>query len=631
MMVADKTLFRRAEDEFRQRVRERWAASEAEVGPMLQRAYYEGRVIAADGRDLIAPARLWALFGQWQVTLAEVFAVPFARLFPRFASVAPLQPLSGRLHTNQIIDQFVRPGEALLPPASTLEAHLSAFAAPLGLVEMEGRRARLALTNAELVQAALSNTPERTAGEIVPDEAIAVNDLVGRLAKSEWGLTREQGELLLAALLRTGHLVGLDAFLQPVRLDQIAAPLGDNLPFVMRGAALTGAVAGSAQALWQAASGRRGTGWSLPAQERAWAFFITWAKALVERSPQSAEAITRAAVELGHPVEDWDWAREALGRAEAVARAVDPSLSSHEGLTALALAVDRLPGGIQQTCKLMADWYSCNRFLEGAVPAVVSLRRLVAGIGLTPEDGLLAREQRAVLADLDSSERVVRATDEVAQSARRWLESYRRHYLAWHARAHAAARFEPLIGLRRSPLLRVVTRLGQVGLRAEEAASIEAALTTALNKRCLAGDPLPDGHTVCPLCQLGFKQDLDLPDGAELHSRAGQLLVAQLAELASHSDMLRRRIAALGDARAKNAVAALLDSPDDAEPDDLLRLLTDDIIAWLRQQLGQPRARRRELAALAEALQGKELTAREVVRVVREWLGADEDDVIEIQ
>jgi hypothetical protein len=89
-------------------------------------------------------------------------------------------------------------------------------------------------------------------------------------------------------------------------------------------------------------------------------------------------------------------------------------------------------------------------------------------------------------------------------------------------------------------------------------------------------------------------------------------------------------MAALGDARAKGAVAALLDSPDDAEPDDLLRLLTDDIIAWLRQQLGQPRARRRELAALAEALQGKELTAREVVRIVREWLGADEDDVIEI-
>ncbi len=625
-MIADRTLFRRAGDEVRQKMRERWAASESETRAMLQRAYYEGRVVAANGSELIAPARLWALFGDWEATLSEVFSGPFTALFPRCTAVAPTQPLSGRLHTNQIIDQFIRPAEAMLPPASTLEAHLAAFAAPLGLVEADGRRVRLVLRNADLVQSAIALAPDRSPGdELSPDEAIAVNDLIGRLSKSEWGLTREQGELLLAALLRTGHLVGLDAFLQPVRLDQVAAPLGDNLAYVMRGAPLAGAVAETVQALWRAASGRAGSDWDLAAQESAWGFFITMA----ENSLQSSEAITRAAVELGHPVEDWDWAREALGRAEALARGVDALLSSREGLTKLATAAERLPGGIQQTCKLLADWHSCNRFLERDLPAVASLRRLVGGIELRDEDGLLAREQRGVLVGLGSPRRVVEETEDLAQSARRWLENYRRHYLAWHAQAHAMAHFEPLLMLRRSTLLGAVVRLGQAGLRPEEAAAIESRLIAALGKRCLAGDPLPEGHAVCPVCGLRFKQELDLPDQADLKSRAEQLLVTQLSEMDSYAEMLRRRAAGIGDATLAGAVGQLLGQETRSCPTELSPFLTDDVVGWLRQQLAQPTARKRELSALVERLRGKELTKAEVLRIVGEWLG--EGEMVEIK
>jgi hypothetical protein len=48
------------------------------------------------------------------------------------------------------------------------------------------------------------------------------------------------------------------------------------------------------------------------------------------------------------------------------------------------------------------------------------------------------------------------------------------------------------------------------------------------------------------------------------------------------------------------------------------------MIAWLRQQLGQPKAQRRELAVLVERLRGKELTKAEVLRIVEEWLGEGE-------
>jgi len=233
-----------------------------------------------------------------------------------------------------------------------------------------------------------------------------------------------------------------------------------------------------------------------------------------------------------------------------------------------------------------------------------------------------------VLADLGRPERVVRATDDIRDSAQRWLESYRRHYLAWHARVHGAARFEAFSQLRRSALLDVFRRLGQAGLRAEGAASIEAAIGGALAKRCLAGDPLPEGRTTCALCEIGFKQDLDLPDAGELEQRAAGLLKEQLSELSSHADLLRRRMAGLGDTALSNAVGELLGPEASSCPTELCAHLSDDIIAWLRQQIGQPKAQRRELSALVERLRGRELTKADVLRIVEEWLG--EGQVVEV-
>jgi hypothetical protein len=59
-------------------------------------------------------------------------------------------------------------------------------------------------------------------------------------------------------------------------------------------------------------------------------------------------------------------------------------------------------------------------------------------------------------------------------------------------------------------------------------------------------------------------------------------------------------------------------------------LLTDEVVGWLRQQLGQPQAKRRELGELERRLRGKEMTKQEVVKQVEEWLGGGEDDIIEV-
>ncbi len=631
-MVADRTLPRRRDKEFREKLRGRWADSEAEARQMLQRAYYGGRVIGADGEDVIEPERLSSLFGDWEETLGAIFSTPFRRMFPRFSSIAPERRLVGRAQTNQIIDQFIRPGGAELPPASTLEAHLLAYAAPLGLVEGEERHPRLALKHHDLVAAAVEAAPARSGGDAIdPHETIRYGELAGRLAKSEWGITHEQSELVIAALIGAGHLVALDAFLQPTRLDAIAAPLGDNLPYVMRGAPLDTGLAEQVKRLWQTALGGGDVAWSLPVQEQVWGDMIAWAGPLSHDPADRHAAIAGAAETFGHARAAWSWAEQALSRAETVAARVDGALTSREGLTGLVAAAKRMSGGSEETAEMLARWRECERFLKKELTELARLHGLLTDERVQlPNASLLARQHGSLLDQFAGAEALVSDSAGVQAAARRWLESYRRHYLAWHTRAHSPARFEGLVKLGQSTAMEAARRLARAGLLTETVAAVEAELGRALGQRCLAGDPLPAGCVVCPICGLRLGQEIELPEPEELAGRVGDAFARQCDAVREQSGLLRRRLGGCGDERVRDAVEHLLEGVGSASAEALGPLLSGPVIAWLRQQVERPRSRRRELGRLDESLRGKELTRRDVMRIVEEWLEAGEDDYIEI-
>lgn len=630
-MVADPTFLQRRDQDLRESLRRRWAESEAEVRALLPRAYYEGRVLGPGGEVVAEADRLWSWHGDWAGTLAALFAPAFAARFPRFPEIAPLRRLADRTHTNQIIDQFLRPGEVHLPPASTLEAHLSAYAAPLGLVEGEGGAFRLLPPRAELVQAALALVPARGDGDaVLPEQAVSLGDLTGRLAKSEWGVTREQSELLLAALVRLGYLVALDTFLQPVRFEQVAAPLSDFLPYLARGRPLEGPSAETARRLWKAATGGEAKTWDLPAQEQAWREVVAWAAEAGSRAEARRAALTRAAEALGHPPEAWASAQAFLARAQAVAATIEPTLTSHAGLSRALAGVDRLPGGVEASAEAVAQWRACETFLDHHLSDLAALSSLLSDPRLAlAEDSMLAKEHRRVRARFAAPEHLLRDPQGLRAEAQRWLDSYRRHYLAWHERLHAPARFEELARLRRDPALEAAARLARLGLSEGEARSLPEELQAALSRRCLAGDPLPAGCVVCPQCGLALGQELPLPQAAALAARLQALLSAQLTALREHADLLSRRLESCSDPAVAAAVAALL-KPPDPPAERLSALLGESTLAWLRRQLDQPRARPVRLSDLGARLGGKQLPKAEVRGAVEDWLGGGEEEVVEV-
>jgi hypothetical protein len=300
-------------------------------------------------------------------------------------------------------------------------------------------------------------------------------------------------------------------------------------------------------------------------------------------------------------------------------------------LRKLVDAARRLPGGLKAACEHLATWRDCERFLSTRLDIVERLYGLVTdGRARVPEGSLLARERGAVLAAFASAQRLVANTDTVEAAANRWLEAYRRHYLAWHTRAHAPARTAGYAQLRESGVMATARGLARAGLLTVEVAAIEAEAKRALEQRCLAGDPLPRGAVVCTICGLTLGEEPTPADPVALVKRAEEALTRQREELRAHGELLRRRAAGCGDPQVMEAVEKLLDDSGKSAPDAISKALSPPVIEWLRKQLGQPRAQRREWSALEAKLRGKEVAKQEVMRIVEEWLQAGDDDVVEV-
>ena len=175
--------------------------------------------------------------------------------------------------------------------------------------------------------------------------------------------------------------------------------------------------------------------------------------------------------------------------------------------------------------------------------------------------------------------------------------------------------------------MEVVRRLARAGVGGDAAARLESEFGRALGRRCHAGDPLPGGHVVCPLCGLPLGQEVELPTAEEMARQVVTVREEQRAELAPARDLLLRRAGA--QPRIAEALTVLLAEPPGAAQGEA-EALTEEVIAWVREHHARPAATRRRLGELGARLTGREVTRGEVRRAVEEWLGPGENDLIEV-
>ena len=504
----------------------------------FERAYHAGQIV--DARR----ARRWGAPSAWPASWAIGRAVlsaasralrPPLPALPRDRAAAsaewaqPDQPDHRRVHP---------PGPAVrLPPASALKAHLRPRTRrPLGLAVEEGPASASSSSSPTSSRPALAAAPER-GEEITPDSVIAFGAWAGRLGKGEWGLAREQLELLAAALLRTGHLIPLDAFLQPLRFEAVAAPLGEFLPYVMRAPppARAGGPARCAGALLVGGDGTHGDGLDAPGPGAG----------LRDCSPGPGRCASPRVRTLrsrrAAAATDFATTRRPGRRCWPVPRAGGgPDRDAGRGAS-LAGGLARTGGG-GRACRAVRSprRRAVARWGERrGLPARPSARpdRRLPPVHRPRDHPAPSRpcsppRTRRHARAFAAPEEMVADRARCGRPPPPFLEAYRRHYLAWHERStprHASTPCSKRLPQRRDgggaasrpgPACEVTPRRGW---RASSAAAWGGAATR---------DPLPVGHVVCPLCGLPLGQEVELPTAEEIAAKAAVPREEQRAELA---------------------------------------------------------------------------------------------------
>jgi len=639
LLLADATLSSsRKGREIRSRLKDRLAFTREECRRAVGRGYMEGEVLGIEEQVSISPASLGA--EKWEEMLGDLFSGRFRLLFPSFASIAPRQRLAGRAHTNQIIERFLRSGQAVLSPGSALEEHLANLVEPLGFLRREGGRFQLAVSPSPLVEQVLSFLPE-PAKEPRPESAISYAELEGRLRKGKFGLTPEMAELVIAALVRAGYLRGLDGFLLPLHLSQVAAPLSDNLPFLMRASPLS-----EKEQMWLVALGKRLFGQEagrldLGAQEALWDHLRGWRRRALADLPEVSQGLENFICALGQEGILWSASRALLQQIPRLLEREISGLASSPGLGLFLQAAEKAVGGPAAALDALERFARLRQFLRQHLPSLQQAYLYLTDSRLIlPEGTPLAKPRAAILEGLAAGEEMIPRAAALTKTWERLRHAYLVRYQAWHNHQHSLARFRPYLSLQQSEAFRFGERLACA--KADEGgdfASLEGELRKALSLHC-AGPALPaalQASPVCPECGLRLGEKLALPDAKEMEMRLNAINAKMQKQLLCEErvNLLRRRLEAEAPGELRRRLEGFLSSSAMLTREEVTSLLSPEVAEWMGRQLGLRISARRRIGELTGLLVRRELTRAEALRLFLGWLDEEnrlgEKDLVAIE
>ncbi len=356
----------------------------AQVRDLVRAAYYEGTILSAFGEALHSED-LVPLDGDWAGTLNAAASWSLERIFPQFRGIAPRHFLSSREPIDALVDNFIRRGFV----AADADAHLSdlivAFLVPLGLVRQSEEGWVLDVAQSQPADEVMrcirarDQTPETQRGR-----PLACADLAQHLLKSEHGLPPELFELLITALIRTGHLVGLDRNHNPVKLEQIPSPVSRHLQFVARPALLSYEQWGVLSRICRIVLDRVIASPGHVAQASIWETFVEERERWLTRIQSVRERTDQLRQRLGQPVRAWRQTTAALQHTERFFDLIDPNSYASEGLNRLLAGAGpflETSNGISKLRDLLRLVALLEHFVDEVGPQLVQMQKY-----LTSED-----------------------------------------------------------------------------------------------------------------------------------------------------------------------------------------------------------------------------------------------------
>lgn len=615
-----------------------------EVRTIVEAAYAEGEVISGEG-TLLSSADLARTRGDWTASLTAIAGAALAHIFPKFP--APRQMLTNREPINLLVAHILGPQGLVFEPEEPATELAQAILEPLALIAPSGEHWLLQVENSETAAEIMDRVRRRDqTPETEPGRPLALADLASFMRKSAFGLPAELLELAVAALIRLGYLVPLDAERQMLQLSWLQPPLSGTVAFVARSPLLGTAAWQDLTRVCRVLLERMVPRADYALQTDLWEALVAAKESRSHEIARLHKVVEALRVRLNQSPEVWADTMAGLDRLQGVFDAVDPELLPATGLSQFLLAVaPLLQGAPSHLSLLLRQLGTLDLFLQRTAPDVVTIYDYLRSTELTTTDDADLQTRRRQLIELISQgEALINDETTFRRQVQILLSVYKRRYIAWHARCYRLAVFDKYRSLRTSPELRVLAHLQRLELKLKREGPAAVEIVEAQEARrcsCANLNEALDRSPVCPECSLQLDQEIDLVPLEDVKAVADEDISAYVTELRRpgfQSALKEYALALPSRGELVTRLEQLLNLGDDPPARVLLSILSDDVIIHLNRVLSGKTIRARDFGQLQTALAGRTLSKEEAHTLFQRWLGGEEgedgeagDEVIHVE
>jgi hypothetical protein len=604
-----------------------------EVRALVENAYMGGEVLSAQG-SVLRPAELAATRGDWPATLAAVTHPALTRVYPRYRDLAPRVALTEDI-LAEVVDHLLGPQGMLWADEGRAAELGETILEPLQLARREGERWRLQVEQSDAAGEIMDRIRRRDqTPEHQPGRPMAYADLQRHMAKSIFGLPPDLCEILIAALLRSGYLVGLDAGRELVQPGNVQAPLGQSTVYVAR-APLLGV--GDWQDLTRVTRlvlERMVPRADQASQTEIWED-LRQAREERTRDLQRLRKVVEAlAQRLGQGPERWAHTTQTIDELQRIYQALDLDLLPAQSLAKFLEVVGPLLQGTPSLlAQLLREVQALQLFLDRTAEDAVTIYDYLRSAELADSGEVDFQARRHQLLELIAGgESLVREENAFRRLVQIILSIYKRRYIAWHTRCYRVSVFDRYRTLKSAPEFRVLAHLQRLELKVAHEGPHAVELVEAQEARRCAypglGEAL-DTAPICPECHLRLDQEVELLPLEEIRELAEQEIATYLAELRRpgfQSQLLAYVEALPQRGELATRLEQLANMGDNPPARLLLSILTDEVIIHLNRVLSGKQIRPRNFGQLRTSLAGRTLSKEEAEQLFHKWLAGEEGD-----
>ncbi len=595
------------------------------LGEIFTRAYFHGHLLWDDRQVELSQFGFLAQ----EKFLAEFIPPLLSRRFPKHHRVHPYMEAIAPAAVPALLSDFFATGTAVIDERTKfgLRAILEGVLKPMNLVGKKGNQYFLHVdprTN-ELAAYFFSLLEK---GSLPPDS------LYWSLRKGDYGLLRNQFEILVFALIFSGNIVAYQG--QRKRgLEEISRSGLQGISALGKGEILSEELRRLIpEHPLIPAKFRKGT-FSLPSQESLWAEVKVSKETETESCRNLLQRIGWASSFQAFKNLPWGPLRRDVEDVLAQWEEVKTSFPAREGLERFLAAGAREPflsDKLRRMDELRTFFDQAERILF--VYQYLSDPRFI--IPEAEEYARLRREKEELLQFFEKQNISIERerTQALVQRFQDFRERYIQAYSEAHRRVKSGEQFAPYEKVRQSRRYQVLSRLDQLEMISvpHNRSSADRALTTVLRWEC--DGPSPESLQTSPICSCGFVlgEDVAFPPIREIEESIDLGIRETVEALASppYQEKLLpylNGLDAVGEREKASEIRRVL-ALSPSLPDFLDRLeeaMTSGAVRGINEAFrGRVVVVNRDLDQLYAALIRRKYTLPQVRKILREWLREEE-------